>query len=125
MVSLDRLAALRQRLINRFGTSGVHMLEHGAVGGAALGLWFTFPVASAALLIAIGAAPKRAGPLAVLAEIIALINSEDARLQESYLVGAFLAGSVGGAVGGSVLRVGAAASGVDVPTAAEVLRVLA
>lgn len=125
MSRIQTLASVRQQLIRKFGTDGVHMLEHGATAGVILGLWFTFSPAAVVLLIAISATPARAGPIAVIAEVIDLIDGEQARIQESYLAGAFVGGGITGAVGGAVLRVGARWSGVDIPTAADVLAALA
>jgi len=121
MPSLTQLTALRKRLIDHFGTAGIHAIEDGLALGAIIGLWVTFPAAAVALAVGLGASPKRASLLAVLPELVGMIRGEDARRQESYFVGGALGGSVLGYGIGFALRTGARLSGVPVPSAADIL----
>jgi len=120
-MSLESLAALRQGLLERFGPAGIHALEDGLALGAVVGLWVTFPAAAVALTVGLGASPKRASLLAVLPELVGMVRSEDARRQESYFIGGVVGGAIVGHAVGSLLRLGARLSGVDVPTTAEIL----
>lgn len=119
--AVGRLAQLRQRVLDEFGRRGVHAIEDGAVVGIVLGLWVTFEPAAIGLLLALGTAPKRAGLVAILAELRDLVREEQARAQESYFVGAAIAGVPIGLVAGVALSMAAAHSGVDVPPVADLL----
>lgn len=123
--AVGRLGQLRQRVLDRFGRRGVHAIEDGLAVGVILGLWVTYQPAAVALLLALGAAPKRAGLVAVLREIPDLVRVEDARAQEAYLVGAAVIGSAGGLLLGAGFRAAAAWAGVDVPPIAELLALVA
>lgn len=122
---LDRLAGLRQQLIDRFGTDGIHALEDGAMIGAVVGLWVTFQPAAVVLAVGLGASPRRASLIAILGELLSLVASDARRRQESYFAGGLLGGAVGGLLVGTGLSLAAASHGVAVPTAAEMLRALA
>lgn len=110
---MNRLARIRGRVIDAVGTSAVHALEDGAVVGVVLGLGLTFPPAALVLLAVVGVTPTRAGPIAVAKEVSELVR-EDARRQESYLVGSFIVGSGGGVAFGTILRTVATWSGIAV-----------
>jgi len=111
---MNRLAGIRSRVIDAVGTSAVHALEDGAVVGVVLGLGLTFLPAALVLLAALGVAPSRAGPIAVAKEVSDLVR-EDARRQESYLVGSFVVGTGGGVALGTILRTVATWSGIAIP----------
>jgi len=65
----NKLAQLRQRLIDSVGPRAIHAAEDGLTVGLTLGFAVAYPPLAALLAAAVTGLPKRAGPLAVLREV--------------------------------------------------------
>jgi len=113
--SLDRLAQLRQRLLDRFGKRAIHAVEDGATVGLLVGLGLTFWPLAAGLATVLTGVPRSAGVLALIREIPEIVRGSDARAQESWFVGAVVAGLVVGLGAGALASVAASINGIAVP----------
>jgi len=118
------LKATRKRFVDSIGPRAVHAIEDGATSGVGLGLAVTYLPAAVVLLLALGSTPSRAGPIAVLRELIEMVRSKDARAQEAYFTVAFLVCIPIGAGAGSLLSAATAAHGITIG-AADILAALA
>jgi len=118
--SLQRLAQLRKRLVGSVGPRAVHAAEDGGVVGLTLGFTLSYPPLAALLVASVAALPDRAGPMAMVGEIVGIVRAEDARAQESYFAVALTVGVLLGLGVGTVVEAAAMAAGVEIPVEAVV-----
>jgi len=116
----NRLAHLRDRLVDSVGPRAIHAAEDGLTVGLTLGFVLSYPPLAALLAAAVTGLPSRAGPMAILREVGGIVRSEDARAQESYFAVALVVGVLVGLGVGTVVEAAAMAAGVEIPVEAVV-----
>lgn len=106
--SLQRLAQLRQRLVDAVGARAIHAVEDGLTVGLVAGLAVTFVPLAVVVLGVLTGSRSRAGPLALIREVGDIVRSDDARAQEAYFAGGVVVGAVVGLAVGTALSVAGA-----------------
>lgn len=94
---------MRKQIVERFGTRAIHAAEDGFTVGTLVGFALTVPPIAFAVGAALGVAPSRAGPLALVREVPDLVRGKAARAQESYFAVSFILGAGGSSAVGSFL----------------------